>query len=254
MLATQSTAAIGQGAEQGVRRTATKLSAVKSKAAKPLAVLHITTERLASIPETTTPSAGSRVVSCGHTGLANLAETPAPTLIKADPHLPDDGAQAGPAAKQTSPVAEVTLGEDSEQAGSAEADLRVQSEQRAMQELLRFQKLSMQALQAANAAKPTETPTSAEGETASPSQPPSAPPVSLYANLPSEWPLARISVSMRHISVLLRVTLYRRLAERLGASSTGDWCHTGGRPRRREETPRSLTPSKGGTLVSRQVF
>ena len=40
-----------------------------------------------------------------------------------------------------------------------------------------------------------------------------APPVALYANLPVEWPLARISVYTRHISVLLRVTLNRRLAE-----------------------------------------
>ena len=43
--------------------------------------------------------------------------------------------------------------------------------------------------------------------------PPVAPPVSLYANLPQEWPLARLSVQLRHIGVLLRVTLYRRLAE-----------------------------------------
>ena len=42
---------------------------------------------------------------------------------------------------------------------------------------------------------------------------PVVPPVSLYANLPSEWPLARISVYARHIGVLLRVTLNRRLAE-----------------------------------------
>ena len=35
----------------------------------------------------------------------------------------------------------------------------------------------------------------------------------MYANLPVEWPLARISVYMRHVSVLLRVTLNRRLAE-----------------------------------------
>ena len=31
--------------------------------------------------------------------------------------------------------------------------------------------------------------------------------------LPQEWPLARLSVQLRHISALLRVTLYRRLAE-----------------------------------------
>ena len=42
---------------------------------------------------------------------------------------------------------------------------------------------------------------------------PVVPPVALHANLPSEWPLARISVYMRRIGVLLRVTLNRRLAE-----------------------------------------
>ena len=42
--------------------------------------------------------------------------------------------------------------------------------------------------------------------------PPMASPVSLYANL-QEWPLARLSVQLRHIGVLLRVTLYRRAAE-----------------------------------------
>ena len=40
-----------------------------------------------------------------------------------------------------------------------------------------------------------------------------APPVSLYANLPQEWPLARLSVQLRHIGVLLRVTRDRRAAE-----------------------------------------
>ena len=43
--------------------------------------------------------------------------------------------------------------------------------------------------------------------------PPVAPPVSLYANLPQEWPSARLSVQLRHIGVLLRVTLNRRVAE-----------------------------------------
>ena len=44
-------------------------------------------------------------------------------------------------------------------------------------------------------------------------QAPVVPRVALYANLPTEWPLARISVYTRHIGVLLRVTLNRRLAE-----------------------------------------
>ena len=43
--------------------------------------------------------------------------------------------------------------------------------------------------------------------------PPTAPPSSLLAMLPQEWPLARLTVQLRHVGVLLRVTLYRRLAE-----------------------------------------
>ena len=52
-----------------------------------------------------------------------------------------------------------------------------------------------------------------EGDHATTMLPPVVPPVSLYANLPQEWPLARLSVQVRHISVLLRVTLFRRVAE-----------------------------------------
>ena len=61
---------------------------------------------------------------------------------------------------------------------------------------------------AANAAQ--EAP---ETQSAASGQLPAVPPVALYANLPSEWPLARVSVYTRHIGVLLRVTLNRRLAE-----------------------------------------
>ena len=52
-----------------------------------------------------------------------------------------------------------------------------------------------------------------QAEAALPAQPPVPPPTSLHVNLPSEWPLARISVWMRRVSVLLRVTLYRRQAK-----------------------------------------
>ena len=50
-------------------------------------------------------------------------------------------------------------------------------------------------------------------QSAAPNHLPVVPPVALHANLPSEWPLARVSVYTRHIGVLLRVTLNRRLAE-----------------------------------------
>ena len=58
--------------------------------------------------------------------------------------------------KQASSTAEVTLRDDNDQAGSAETDLRVQSEQRATQELHRFQKLSMQTPAAGGATEPTD--------------------------------------------------------------------------------------------------
>ena len=50
---------------------------------------------------------------------------------------------------------EIALGDDTDHAGLAEADLTVQSEQRAMQELYRFQKHSMQTVQAERVEEPT---------------------------------------------------------------------------------------------------
>ena len=125
---------------------------------------------------------------------------------------------------QISPI-EIALGEEGDHAGLAEADLTEQSEQRAMQELYRFQKHSMPTTQTegVESASVQTQPTAAKAAQAAQraqaaqavelDQPPLAPPVALYANLPIEWPLARISVYTRHISVLQRVTLSRRLAE-----------------------------------------
>ena len=72
-----------------------------------------------------------------------------------------------------------------------------------MHMVLRYQTLSVE-WAAHTSPESAETPTAL---------PPVAPPVSLYANLPQEWPLARLSVQLRHIGVLLRVTLDRRVAE-----------------------------------------
>ena len=62
--------------------------------------------------------------------------------IKEDPHSPDEDPRKEGADMQISPI-EIALGEEGDHAGLAEADLTVQSEQRAMQELYRFQKHSM---------------------------------------------------------------------------------------------------------------
>ena len=111
------------------------------------------------------------------TGLLSIGAARLPTTGAANPQMP--GATAEDPGAHTSTKEEVTtqethLQEADDQSGPVDADITHLAEQRAMQMV---------------------------------------PPVSLYANLPQEWPLARLSVQLRHIGVLLRVTLYRRVAE-----------------------------------------
>ena len=95
------------------------------------------------------------------------------------------------------PTTEIHLQKEEEQPGSIDAEIALLSEQRAMHVVRRYQTLSVNM--------------SANADVQSAKVPevllPVAPPVSLYANL---VPLARLSVQLR---ALLRVTLYRRLAE-----------------------------------------
>ena len=158
-----------------LKAAAAKHSAVKSKPAKPLAVLQSIAESIESMPEHGAEGASHRSTPCGHTGLVSLAEIPVPTGIKEDPRSPDEDPQGAGAAMQNSPV-ESALGEDADHAGLAEADLTVQSEQRAMQELYRFQKHSMLAAQTERVEKPTVQTTPAASQTAELDQPPLAPP------------------------------------------------------------------------------
>ena len=99
--------------------------------------------------------------------------------------------------KEEAPTTEIFLEE------AVDADITHLAEQRAMHTLFRHQTLAVQ--HAAQA-----SPGSAVAPTA---LPPVAPAVSLHANLPQEWPLARLSVQLRHIGILLRVTLFRLVAE-----------------------------------------
>ena len=105
--------------------------------------------------------------------------------------------------KQDAPTAEIYLQEAEEQSGAVDAEITHLAEQRAMQMVHRYQALSVE-MAARTSAETVGTPAAL---------PAVAPPVSLYANLPQEWPLVRLSVQLRHIGVLLRVTLHRRLAE-----------------------------------------
>ena len=131
--------------------------------------------------------AGRHSTPCGHTGLATLAETPIPTGIKEDPRSPDEDTQGANASQQNSPM-EIALDDDTDHAGLAEADLTGQSEQRALQELHRFQKHSKQTVPAERVEEPTARNTSATPQAAEPDQLPAPPPVTVYANLPTEWP------------------------------------------------------------------
>ena len=114
-----------------------------------------------------------------------------------------NGPEEHTSTKEEAPATEIFLAEADDQSGPVDADIAHLAEQRAMHMLLRYQTQAVK----------HSTQTSTNTADATTILPPVAPPVSLYANLPQEWPLARLSVQVRHISVLLRVTLYRRVAE-----------------------------------------
>ena len=138
-------------------------------------------------------------------GLLSIATARPPTTSTTNPHMPamppnDQGTHTPTeAAARTK---EIYL-QDAEERESVDAEITQLAEQRAMHMVHRYQAISVE-MAACAKADTTRTPEAL---------PPVAPPVILYANLPQEWPLARLSVQLRHIGVLLRVTLYRRVAE-----------------------------------------
>ena len=93
---------------------ASKHSAVKSKAAKPLTVLQCIAENIESTPESGKEDASQQSVLCGHTGLASLAETPVSTGIKEDPHSPDENPGQEDTHKSVNTV-EIALGDEGDQ-------------------------------------------------------------------------------------------------------------------------------------------
>ena len=133
------------------------------------------------------------------TGLLSIVTARPPAMGTTNPQMPSTHTPTEAAA----PTKEIYLQEVEEQSGSVDTEITLLAEQRAMHMVHRYQTLSVEMAARASA----ETAEKLEA------LPPVAPPVSLYANLPQEWPLARFSVQLRHIGVLLRVTLYRRVAE-----------------------------------------
>ena len=148
---------------------------------------------LPSIPEQGPPQEPPPLQTHVHTGLETLAVDRIKDEVVADPDMPEPAATTDHPADREETTAEIYIQElqphkeEQEQAGTVHTDIALQSEQRAMQELHRFQKLSL--------LDPSQPGAS----------PPAPPPTNLYPMLPREWPLARMSV--------LRVTLLRRLAE-----------------------------------------
>ena len=144
------------------RQSPIKLSAVKSKAVKPRPPEQRTANQLPSIPELgppQVPQVHSRVQTCGHTGLVSFAADVSKEEVAADPNMPEpptSGNIADIPASSGDTTAEIYLQEEPEQAGTVDTDLALQSEQRAMQELYRFQKLSLQALDQPDASLPTD--------------------------------------------------------------------------------------------------
>ena len=133
-------------------------------------------------------------------GLISIAASRPIATVAGNPQMPEatpDAPKMHAPNKEEAPTTEIFLEE------AVDADITHLAEQRAMHTVFRFQTLAVQ--HAARA-----SPGSAVAST---TLPPVAPAVSLYANLPQEWPLARLSVQLRHIGVLLRVTLFRRVAE-----------------------------------------
>ena len=119
------------------------------------------------------------------------------------PAAPTEDPGTRTSTKEEIATQEIYLQEADDQSGPVDADITQLAEQRAMHMISRYQTLSIERIAQASphtAEKPTPLPQV-------------VPPVSLYANLPQEWPLARLSVQLRHIGVLLRVTLFRRAAE-----------------------------------------
>ena len=178
--------------------------AVKSKAVKPAKAQKLQTaeqglvdaiqSRLHPLPES------------NQSLLSVAAEGPTST-VAANPEMPPVPAEAHGVQKSAdvrATTTEIDL-RDTEN-GPVDADLTHMAEQRAMQMVHRFQTA---AIEMNDQAKDTALEVAPRSSTTSIA----APPTSLYANLPQEWPLARLSLQLKHIGVMLRVTLYRRLAE-----------------------------------------
>ena len=84
--------------------------------------------------------------------------------------------------------------ENAERGGTADTDLQLESEQRAMQALYDYQNAARTARETARQRVPL-------------------PALQIYSDLPREWPMARLAISSKQINRLVRTFLWRRVTE-----------------------------------------
>ena len=84
--------------------------------------------------------------------------------------------------------------ENAERGGTANTDLQLESEQRAMQALYDYQNAARTASETARQRVPL-------------------PALQTQSDLPGEWPMARLAISSKQINRLVRTFLWRRVTE-----------------------------------------
>ena len=112
-----------------------------------------------------------------------------------NPTTPPD--RPGSAQERPHAMTEIDIASDQENAergGTADTDLQLESEQRAMQALYDYQNAARTARETARQRAPL-------------------PALQTYSDLPREWPMARLAISSKQINRLVRTFLWRRVTE-----------------------------------------
>ena len=128
--------------------------------------------------------------------LADLASQNAQNLVAPacrNPTTPPD--RPGSAQERPHAMTEIDIASDQENAergGTADTDLQLESEQRAMQALYDYQNAARTARETARQRVPL-------------------PALQIYGDLPREWPMARLAISSKQINRLVRTFLWRRV-------------------------------------------
>ena len=167
------------------RRPGSKAGAGRAQSKKLRKSLAPTSRQpLGSIPEHEQPPA-----TLADLASRNAQRQEAP--VCRNPETPPDH----PGSAQERPEIDIASDQEhAERGGTADTDLQLESEQRAMQALYDYQN-------AARTARETD------------SQRVPLPALQIYSDLPREWPMARLAISNKQINRLVRTFLWRRVTE-----------------------------------------